>query len=556
MNSLRNMLSRAILLGTLVIACGGPAHAEMVPVPIDQRIALGIGTHKVSHYIIDKYYNRSISSLAQKSEEARVQASKGWLELFLARQVVIAHAASLGFADRSEVRDVVGNMERHMLTQSRGPYYEAIYSPPVVTKERLHACYQKSDVRRQISIVRFDNGALAANLLGADFSSQNTEGKLRLISAISGELGVTFHKGTMSWPFEPFIEIEDLLSNATVGEWLEHRDSLLGTYYAFIHADLDQPQPKFTDHQVQLELIISEVDRRTFLRRHRARCLATAEFRLQLPVAQRLLKGLQSLPWMTTHISKDQFEEFGEETLFQYRIDGTLVVISAEQYREYLNRLFIRKAPTDLATLSASAKDMVVENYDLNAALASGIHRTPQFSEDRHGFRHLQILDYYEKTCLLTATTPNAEEIVQYYNDHPAEFRRIVSVRGRLFTGTAAEQNGLEVVETIDITLDNAPAGFEGMVSFILRSPLGTRFGPVQRGKEFVSFIKDEDLKIGDVPLEEASGQIKADLQRQRLDQRVLQLARGLAKDFKIQDHIDYTRYGLTAAEVAVPWRE
>jgi len=188
---------------------------------IDQRAALEIGSYHLSNYLLTKYYDRFVGGIQQK--EHRVPSSKestAWLQLFLSQQIIIAHQEAESYGTRPDVLSVVAHMERHMLTQAAGPFYEAQLDGGLIQSDQdLEAWQAKMADSVEGIIAHFPDPANPADSVGGDFGQCSTEEKTERIVRNRDRNDVELKEGLFSWPFLPFSEITDDLLAAPIGKW-------------------------------------------------------------------------------------------------------------------------------------------------------------------------------------------------------------------------------------------------------------------------------------------------------------------------------------------------
>jgi hypothetical protein len=557
---LRALLSSLLLLLAL---SGDALRADGAAPTLDHRIVLRIGTYELSGYLIDKYHRRFSDAEHQRLGRPPEQAAhREWLELFLAQQLIVAHAESQGYGARPEVRRIVDQMERHMLTQPEGPFYQTLYSHEPIDDDRLRRLHERSQIVRQVVLVRFNDETTALSALGADFTRQTDEEKLRRIKTCRDRGDALVHDGAIAWPFEPFSEIGDLLDKTSAGEWIEHRDPLFGIYRGYVREMNTQPGPALDAIRTQFEAMVQRVDRQKIQRRRRAELLAAADFRLQTATAERVVERIRTLSPATPQIPETLLAALASEPLFSYRIANNGVTVTVETYRQQFNDRLIRRLPGMLRLLRLDTENMVVEELDFQAACAQGIPNSLQFAEDRAGFRRMQILDLLEKEMLLPSIQIEPGEIESYYRGHTAEFQRTSRIAGRLFTFESEEMlkawqrqpSPNAHGENLEVSSAHPLAGFEAFHTNLMQAPPGVPFGPVKRADGYAVFIKEKNVAIEPLPLAEARPLIHAKLQRRHLDEKERQLAAELTRQFQIEDQIDYIRYGLDREELRLPW--
>jgi hypothetical protein len=546
---------------TVLIQIAGAADQ---PQQIDERIILRVGSNEVSRYILDKYYGRFADAERQKDAGGPTrEAKRRWLELFLAQQVIIAHAAAQGYSDHPDVQRIVSSVERYMLTQPEGPFYQLLYDPAPISEVRQAQLYAERSMFRQISIVHFKRETDASVLFADGFDALPPEEKRRRLACARDDANATFYDGPMAWPFEPYCEIADFLRTTSAGEWFEHRADLLGLYLGFVEAVETRPLPSTTEDKVQFVSLIREIDKRTFRRQRRAELLAASDLQINERTLTRLSEKLKILPPDTSQIPTDLIAPFGGMPLFEYLLGSRRITVTVGDYGQHFGNMILRRFPGTLPLLRLGIEDMVVEALDFQAAMAQGVSKTPQFSHDRRGFLGLQMLDTFEKEVLRPTIHVGPEEVERYYREHSAEFSRISRIRGRLFTfatkaqldtwngGTSPEAK----VQTVELTRETPLAGFEPFHRSLIEGPIGTRSGPVRRGEKYLVYVKDANSELAPLSLSAAFPDIRARLERRYLDEKELRLATELCRRFLVEDLINYSDYGVASAEMKLPWR-
>ena len=569
---------KAATLGLLlylfsVFAGHGTNVPEAAPLVVDQRAALDMGSHHVSNYLVDKYYTRFAAGVRQeKHRTASAAESKAWFEQFVAKQVVIAYAISLGYLCRPEVAGNVARMERHMLTQAAGPFYEQLYKQlPPVSDTTIKSLYTHMFDEVDGIVARFNDDAVAVVSLGGDFDERTADEQTLRILKCRVRDDVEVMDGQMSWPFRPFSEIADVLRTAPSGRWFKHREPSFGTFYIFIRGVKPKPAANFSSDEKGFRMYVQLIQQEIFQRRRRYELLASAAFALDGPIANRMLVACQDLVPAENQIPETPVKAFAAEQLFCYRVGQETTIVTVEAYRRHFNELYIRQLPHAMADLRRTAEDMAVEDLDFRAARAQGIDRTPQFIEDRLGFAGFQALDLFEQEVLVPKLGIGQPEIERYYVEHLSEFLHTSKIRGRLLTFETLEKaltwNRQQKVApgTLPIEVKTIPSGdqemeltsdqtipdLEASQEILFRIPEGAVFGPVQRGQFYVCFLKQKNLATSPVPLSAAAATIRRTLVREALDTRELTLAAELGPRLRVEDHIDYARYGVTTNDLA-----
>ncbi len=534
------------------------------PLQVDEQIVLRIGSREMSRYILDKYYTRFANAERQKQADFPTrEAKRSWLELFLAQQVIIAHAETQGYSHHPEVQRIVSTMERHMLTQREGPFYQSLYNQAPLSEDRQSQLYAERLIVRQLLMVHFSGETEAKAALGENFLALPPDEKRRRLAQCREDSKAVVYEGPIAWPFEPCGEIGDFLRTTVAGEWFQYREAPLGIYTGFVEKIETKPAPSVVIDQAQFALQIREVDKRKLQLQRRAELLATSAFQINELTLTRLAESLGNLSPSTAQIPADRIAPIAEMPLFAYNSGPERITVTVGAYGRHFNNLMIRRFPGTLPLLRLEAENMAVEALDFQAACARGIQNAPPFVQDRHGFHSMQMLDLFEKEKLLSAIRVAPEEIERYYHEHAAEFVRISRIRGRLFSFETKEQMDAWYRDrsekankrTMDLSLETPLPGFEPIHQDIMQGPIGMPWGPVKHEKGYAVFIKESDVATTPLPLRETSSLIQSKLLRRHLDEKELRLAAELSPQFKIEDRIDYENYGVTAEEVKAPWR-
>lgn len=496
------------------------------------------------------------------------------MQTFLSQVVIMAYADSIGFQRRPEVTSMVQRMARYMLTQSNGPFYQALYRREPITDREIDAEYRLSRGVWNAVVARFSDRAAARALLGSDFRTLATKQQIARIERVRRRSGVEVVEGRLAWPFHPFVEIRDLIGTAPPGKWLEHEEPFFGFYYIYIRSISRRPDGQIRHAPAEFRRFARYLHEQTERRRRRAEQLSKAGFRFQDATGALLVARLDGLPRMAGQIPPSSYRSWRRNMLFRYHLQKRAVAVDVGTFCRHFNSLLIRRIPRTMAQLQESAADMAMEDLDLGAARALHLDETPRFEEDRHGFAGYQMLDLFEKETLRPQIRISAAQIEDYYRAHTAEFSRPTAIRGRLLKFSSMKDAGLWAQRAVSHELSSVnpdihplldeetkvpgrrlPPPLAAIQSLILQSPDNSRFGPcLYHGCGFV-FIKEVTMATGRWPLSKVSGLIRGTLMRRRLDARERVLAVKLARRFKVIDRIDYARYHLRASELALPWR-
>ncbi|MFA5262879.1 MAG: peptidylprolyl isomerase [Opitutaceae bacterium] len=547
----------------LVLAISGSHGADSSKKPgdvIDLAVALRVGTRETSGFLVDKYYNRyAEGERRQKQRALAPEESRNWLKRFVAQQIIMAHAESLGYFTRPEVRATVARMERHMLTQAAGPYYQRLLeSAPPLSETELKAIYEKRAQVFDCMIVRF-GGEPTLPALGEDFERIPLNEQTRRILHCAEREGLQMMDGTFSWPFAPFMEIADIPGAVQPGRWIKHHDPSRGIYYVLIRNLKTQPIGDYSSNRLGFQMFIKRMNPMILQRRRHCELIMSSSLSLCRPTADRFLEFCRNLPPNTGTIPQSDNGHLASEPLFLFKLDGNKITISVDAFCRNFNDQFTRRIPLDLPSLRQDTEGMAVEEMDFRAAQALGIDQTAKFVEERRGFEGFQVLDLFEKEVLIPKIEINRSDIDRYFQEHAADFRSVTKIHGRFLRfdtleKAAAWRKGASVAPTTDEKLDLGAekpiAGLEYLQQQFMKMPEGATMGPIKYDQSGIIFIKLKNVEEGLPPIETVRDKIREVLTRQALDEKELQLAAELSTHLKIENHLDYARYGVSTKEV------
>lgn len=560
------------------IAASAPASASPSASEVDTTIVLRAGAVDVSRYALEKQHHQFV---AQTTQEGRpppdLATTARWLDVFHARQLVTAHALTLGYGTHPEVLRIVDTMERHMLSQSEGPYYHSLYAGPPAPDAREFDRHLAAS-RRELDLVTLSFPAAARDtLLGSAWETATDAERLARLAALGATAAAPapdaqYFDGWSAWPYPPVDHATTTLVSTRVGAWLETSvDAFPEPRVAVIHVRAERLQPPPKDEAAARQSFARSFEqhrKRQIRQTHRARTLRAARFAFDPESADGLLAALAALPPGTIELPPTALSPRPDAPLCHYEDETGGRTVSVAAWAEAFNRLFLRKIPADLAALTRGAEDLVLARLDEAEARRLGLDRTPRFMEDRRNFHYAQVLDLFERERLAPGIDLSDGTVAAYHSAHAAEFAPIPSatVRRLRFAKeeTAAEWTRLAAVGTAHREGNEAPAPpaplEETMVEISARRPLpdapqvtffllnareGERVGPLRVGSDHLVFVKASPTRQAVPTLAELEAEIRRRLTREALDARLLALARELAPTIPCEDHIPYQRFGL-----------
>ena len=370
---------------------------------VDRTVVLSVGPVQISQYALEKNYKRFFDDPKNGRggfpSQTRV---RDWFGLFIARQVLTAEAISRGIGQEPGVLRIVNTMERYMLSEFDGPFYEGLYPKWDYSQKDLEALYMETSKVIEVTVVKYPAGR-RRELLGDDWAQASEEGRLLRLSVKAGLMGAAFYEGNLRWPYNFLDEYgaRDAIARAEVGAWIEgdSMDVASGEkWIVFIRSIRRQSVPAFASAQDNFRQAVHFINRVTFARQRRAGLLRESRFSFDERVASDLASRIGKLDPRTIDLPRGLTAGIGGSELAGYGLHKERIRITADDWLEYYNGLFMRRLPTSPALVRLSAEDMAVEDMDCAEAHDRGIDQTPQFSEDRRNFWYASTLDAFEKT--------------------------------------------------------------------------------------------------------------------------------------------------------------
>jgi hypothetical protein len=569
-------MSRELRSAGLVIAMLGALHgvaavaAENTAQVIDRSTVFAVGPHRVSRYLFDKYHRRFVQAWqAEKKQPPNSDAHEAWIEQFIAQQVVTAHAGTLGYLEHPEVVHMVTRMERHMLTQTAGPLYQKVAAPPPRPEGDLLAVFLESTKQVDAFIVRFPDDETCARALGADFISQPSDEQMHRIRACLHLDPTIGYDGRLNWPYKPFIEISSRIARTTPEQWLLHAEPGFGIYAILVRSFVMRPPWGFESSRTAFEKVVHELDRQVAQKRHRLTQLHTAELTVHETTRAQLLAFCQSLPERVPEMPEIA-DALSTAVLFTYRRDNKQVDVTGGNFRRSFNDQMMRHIPRSQSELKAAMEDHVIRELDLWLARAKGLDESPQFIEDRLGFTRIQALDLYEREVLSPKIEITPDAITRCFQANPTEFSYPGPIHGRLHSfpdiksatdwvalhrtdgATTKPATATRTDRNVVLSREQPLPGLESLYLLAMASSAGEAIGPLPADGLYHVFVNEGAAERNPLVLPQVQEAIRLRLLRASLDARIRDLARELVSRYPIEDHIDYTRYGVDT--VAARW--
>lgn len=533
MNSFRSTalcILAAIGLSSAAIGCKGY---------LDTRPALAIGTYSVSQYLLKKYYLRSGTSTVAETSQ--------WLDNFVDEQCVIALAIHNGYADRREVRRDVSKMERYMLTQTRGPYYDRIIGDPEVSAGALQRAFEMYQYEFDLAVVgNADRTSLAA-ILGKNPEEMTAVEFATALRRCQDSISSDVLLGRYCWPFLQMPEISEIVSSMHIGEL---RIAELPGFGTYVVAVLGKMKRRSGVHIAQdaFSKLERAVERQTAIKRHRSQVLRSTNFTFS-PATGVLLMSECGANSTTDGLFPPCSSRLADKILFTYSVSGTHTV-SAAQYRLYFNQRIVRPIPNNVRDIHIGAEDMVIGEIDDRDARMLGIDKEPQFQEDKKGFCGYVALELYKKEVLEPKITISDKEIAAYYQAHPASFTESPAVHGIFYKFTSLEDaakwenGGNSPPQSLELT-SFSTRFWRPDIQFVWRElvqlSVGARSRPFMRDGVATVFVKTSDAPAVLRPFKDARSDVRALLHAKDLASLLHECAVKARMRFGIKANIDYS---------------
>lgn len=474
--------------------------------------------------------------------------------------VVIKVASNLTgiYAENPEVLRRVDGMERYMLSKPRGPLYESLYASSPISKDRLRMLYLERGRILDIMGVRLPS-IEAVKLLGDKW--KNASDLQRLDRLREARADMTVFSGPVVWPYYPFSEVEPALSATSAGSWIEriYGDEVFIIYVRSIERrqlpPLESPPAGFRE-------IVRRYDQETIRNARRLQILQESKFTFDSKLGERVFSQMQKLAHQTVDVASVKPGTPGLLRLASYTSGGNPVAITAAGWADYFNSQLIRQIPADVPALEKSIEDMAVMDLDCAEARRRRFDQMPQFREDRRNFLNYQVLDVFEKDHLAPQIHIEDAEVAACYRAHPERFMHVTGARGRLLrfsdmdgavnwmrgnadirSGNPGNARGLLSSVDFDVSSGHPIPGLEGLTRAILASKDGDKFGPIPSLKAVLVLVKESSEKAL-FPLAKIEPEIRAEVARQKLDEREMTLAHDWSIQFHIEDRIPYGTCG------------
>ncbi len=522
---------------------------------MDRTPVLSLGKHLVSSYQVDKNYQRFLISVSQTDggppSSGEIQA---WFTRFIDQQILIGHALEEGFGERQEVQTELLRMERHMLTQIGGPFYEKLFGEEKRDLD-LKDAYRKSKKIVSVEVVRVPLSAPCANDLAIDRLSSTALDEARNSGA------VIYYQGDLAWPYLGFEDLAAELENANEPKsWWQFESAGLRVI-ARVIAVKTRPDLPFDQVESTLRRLGEEAQKRALRASRKKAILAQYQFEFDWSGLQAFLKQNKTI---TPEIDQNAMAPIKNKALATIKRDGAISAVTIADYIAYHNALYIKGAPNTAIAVFSEMQDLIVAKQDYYDAIAAGVANQAKFSEDRDNFRNYLALDLYEKEKVRPGIAVTEERVRKYYQSHQADYLEPVKIEGRMLSFKTPDEASAYVKQIqsgsiagkVDAVIEEKKIALtkDNIAQFLppVPWPIATdsrikAIGPLAQpdGKEYHVWRKETVVESSLQPLALVAPRIRAALEQPLLDKQEAALAHDLALKLSVYDRIDYRRYGI-----------
>lgn len=533
---------------------------------------LKIGEVELSEYLVNKYINRAINNNKAFRNNQREESGAGvFLEKFLSKMTVVAHAISKGYQEREEVRDVVGRMKYYMLTQSHGPLFDIPIKENFSDFEELNPINRSHLLQSEVVIVR------CGDLTEEEYKSINElinydiplEAQLQLAVEFAIQNGFEYVSGLVDWPYAPFWEISDVITELPVNTSLFTERENHGNYLIV----------KGREHKITVENSESyfENAQHTYRRNKRnivariegMRALSKSNLKISEVTSRKLLLEGEI-------VSNVDFGEIwivdaniADSIIYTYSFKDRERTVLASEFLKRFNQRFIKFIPNNKASLYRAIEQSVIESHFYDAALSRGLDRNPKFLEDERGFTYHQILDLYEKEELVPKIVISEAELTNFYKSRSEVFvwsnaielqvMRFASVNEAMQSLDAFSEEiyrpGSAIVETYIFERDSPLEEFKTEQSWISRSRVGDVRGVIPlSGGEYAILRVARDCSGDRKSFKDVKNEIRQLILQLKLNEMEMKIAAECAHKFEIVNQIPFERLGIDRSTVVLPW--
>jgi hypothetical protein len=538
---------------------------ELKPLIVDETPALEVGSSTVSRYLIEKYFLRYLQKFrSENNRDPRAEESRNWFRLFVAQQAIIESGRRAGYFERPQVTENVDHMERYMLTQTEGPYYDRLFNETLKERSETVALFRENEWTSIDCIVaRFANRSAAEAHLGNDFTNCGVDTQVNRVMQCAELPEVQVLDEVVKWPFQPIEELGEVLLKTPVGRWTTVELNPLGVYYVLVRKRITQPG-KSSVPEDDFNETLQEYERTIVCRIHQKELLDSCALITDLPLERNLTAICAALPATAIAIPESAINNFDKKILCSFLDKGTRRQVSVEEFCLYFNHLFIRSMPRTRDAFRRYLQSLAIEQLDYEAARVCKVDKEKRFAQDREGFRRFQVLELFERERILPHLGDLEAKALGYYNEHRTDFVRVDKIGCRLFrfNDWASATIWLRQENISDRELAPTTAVEPKSVSFLVISrekqvdgllqiqptlfhiPKGRYLGPFEMNGEPTVALKESEVDFQPAPYQEVEQRLIFRFQRPALDSAELEMSTDLFKRFGVKDSIDYRGYG------------
>lgn len=506
------------------------------PKTIDLTAALELEDYTTSQYIVDKNYNFYLANTP--SDPSKKEKSE-WFTRFIAEQALIAELRRQKWTDRPEIADAVNSMERYLLFQDEGPFFENVIPTIPLHSEAVKTIRQQAKTKVSGTFIQISD--YTARNLGAVEKYSKIES---LIESIPTSNNISSNI-TLHWPFNPFMGIKEQVSNAKVEELygpFHEQGTLL--YFQLSSKNTNSTlydklsDSQFSEHAAQID-----------------RAIRLNQYKYSLKKEARLTIQQQPLIDLAQRVAIDEKGKLllndttlaGSE-LFEYRFKETRHIVSIADFIADYNNSIQRQLLDDPSKIKEAIDYYVLSRQCLLLSNSSGVTDAPRYTQNRLNYENNCLLEKYKEDVIKKSIDITESDIKQAFQRQYKDATKPIRIEGNIYRFNSLEAAIIgdikpESSRRILISESSKPI-FEGWpTQTLLSMPDGARIGPVPQQESFLVFEKIKTVENRPITLEEKRKVLIRKLLDEHYQTQLLNDLQQRTANLKVR--IDFSKYGL-----------
>jgi hypothetical protein len=261
------------------------------------------------------------------------------------------------------------------------------------------------------------------------------------------------------------------------------------------------------------------------------------------------------------HFDKENFRSVLNANLLSYQINGNDKTINVSAFMDYYNALPAKYPIEGVETIRYYLDGMVIDDYDYQEAEKLGITKKLQFLLDKKNYVNSLISNRYEKFELTYDTVITAKELqtlyakqkgkyvvpekvvasVYYFDNRRDAFNTLVAFSRKNDTTPVQPLNFTSEQKHITITANTAIP--DTIKNALYNLSIGKPSRPITLSKGYAVAIKEKEAGKRLKTVQELTPLFTQQIRNLRLNIRRKQILMSLKNKYKLQDHINYSKY-------------